>query len=92
MKIDYDPAKNQRNIVERGLSFDRAAQFNFTTAIFRKDTRCDYNEVRNIAVGYLDARLHIMCFVETEHGIRVISFRKANKREAIKNEKPLTID
>jgi uncharacterized DUF497 family protein len=27
MGITYDPAKNERNIRERGLSFERAADF-----------------------------------------------------------------
>lgn len=32
MKIDFDPVKNARNIRERGLSFDRVAEFDFETA------------------------------------------------------------
>ncbi len=32
-------------------------------------------------MGYLEARLHVLCFTPIEEGIRVISFRKANKRE-----------
>jgi uncharacterized DUF497 family protein len=34
MGISYDPAKNERNIHEHGLSFDRAADFDFETALF----------------------------------------------------------
>jgi uncharacterized protein len=34
-----------------------------------------------VALGYLDERLHVLCFTETHDGIRVISFRKANSRE-----------
>ncbi|MGB7136324.1 MAG: BrnA antitoxin family protein [Acidobacteriaceae bacterium] len=29
MKIEYDPRKNERNLRERGLSFERAAEFDF---------------------------------------------------------------
>jgi uncharacterized DUF497 family protein len=36
--------------------------------------------------------LHVLCFTPIEGGIRVISFRKANMREARKHGKPLTID
>lgn len=39
MDITYDPAKNERNMHERGLSFDRAADFDFHTAIYRIDDR-----------------------------------------------------
>jgi uncharacterized DUF497 family protein len=92
MEISFDPAKNDKNIRERGLSFERAAEFDFESAIFLVDGRHDYGEVRRIAVGYLDGRLHVLCFVETPGGIRVISFRKANRREGKKHGKPLTID
>ncbi|MDP1698769.1 MAG: hypothetical protein Q8L45_13460 [Xanthomonadaceae bacterium] len=34
------------------------------------------------SLGFVGARLHALVFVETVTGIRVISFRKANKREA----------
>lgn len=34
-----------------------------------------------MAVGFLDKRLHVLCFTPLPLGIRVISFRKANKRE-----------
>lgn len=92
MEITFDPAKNARNIRERGLSFERVAEFDFETAIFLVDDRRDYGEMRRIAIGYLDGRLHFLCFVETETGIRVISFRRANAREARKYGKAQAID
>lgn len=45
------------------------------------DLRRDYGEVRIRALGWLNKRLYALVFVETKDGIRVISFRKANKRE-----------
>lgn len=92
MDITYDPYKNIRNIELRNLSFDRVLEFGFVDAIYLIDDRCDYNEVRNVAIGYLDGRLHHLCFVETTTGIRVISFRKANAREAKRHGKAQTID
>ena len=81
MDISYDPAKNERNIAERGLSFDRVVEFDFSSAMIREDVRKDYPERRFVAIGWLDARLHVLCFSPMLVGIRVISFRKANKRE-----------
>lgn len=81
MHIDFDPSKNDTNIQERGLSFERASDFDFDTAIVKQDTRKPYAEVRYVAVGLLDARLHVLCFTPIHGGIRVISFRKANSRE-----------
>jgi uncharacterized DUF497 family protein len=85
MKLSYDPAKSERNLQERGLSFERVRDFDFETAKFWEDDRQDYPETRYVALGYLDDRLHVLVFGETEDGIRVISFRKANDREGKKH-------
>jgi uncharacterized DUF497 family protein len=92
VEITFDPAKNERNIRERGLSFQRAAEFDFDGAVYSIDTRHSYGERRIIAFGYLDRRLHSLCFVDTETGIRVISFRRANRREARQYGRPQTLD
>lgn len=81
MNIEFDPSKNQRNIAERGLSFEEVANFEFESALFWEDNRRDYGEQRIRALGYVGLRLHALVFVETVIGIRIISFRKANKRE-----------
>lgn len=80
MAIGYDPAKNERKIQLRGLSFERAAEFDFSTAIFKTEVRD--GETRQVAIGYLDKRLHLLCYLPKPSGIRVISFRKTNEREA----------
>jgi uncharacterized DUF497 family protein len=90
MGITYDPVKNERDVRERGLSFERAADFDFSTATFNTEVRD--GEVRRVAVGYLDKRLHLLCYIPKADGIRVISFRKTNKREAKLYGKPQTID
>jgi len=88
--ITYDSAKNERNIRERRLSFDRAVDFDFATAVYHTEIR--KGETRRIAVGYLDKRLHLLCYIPKVDGIRVISFRKTNKREARRYGKTQTID
>ena len=92
MKIVFSATKNAKNILERGLSFDRVAEFDFLSATFLIDERQDYGEQRQIAIGYLDGRLHFLCFVQIPEGIRVVSFRKANIREARKYDKPITLN
>jgi uncharacterized DUF497 family protein len=86
MEIDFDPVKNARNIEVRGLPFKRAVEFNFETALFWIDSRRVYPEVRISALGLLGERVYSLVFSETEEGIRVISFRKANKREVKRYE------
>lgn len=81
MRLHFDPAKNERSIRLRGLSFERVAEFDFERALFAVDDRRAYPEVRHVAIGAVGGRLHVLCFSETADGIRVISFRKANARE-----------
>ena len=81
MEITFDAAKNARNVEERGLSFELVRGFDFQTALFVVDDRKDYGEVRYRGLGLVGERVHALVFTETAGGIRVISFRKANKRE-----------
>lgn len=85
MEIESEAAKNLRNIAERGLGFARAAEFDFEDAKVWQDIRREYTEIRVVALGYIDDRLHVLVFIEVERGIRVLSFRKANTREGAKH-------
>lgn len=86
MLIEFDASKNERNIRERGLSFERAVEFDFATAVIWIDVRQSYPEIRFSALGLLAGRVHSLIFSETADGIRVISFRKANEREVKRYE------
>ena len=90
VEITFDPKKGERNLRERNLSFERAAEFDFASASYFSEVRS--GEHRLVAVGYLKKRLHILCFLPKVGRIRVISFRKANDREVRKYGKPKTID
>ena len=92
MRVSFDLNKNERNIRERDLSFELAAEFDFETARVQADLRREYGETRYVALGSLHGRLHVLCFTETLDGIRVISFRKANDREATRYAKVQTTD
>lgn len=84
MEVTFDPDKSARNEAERGLPFAMVEGFIWDTALVAPDERFDYGEDRWIALGYIGARLFVLVFIETKDGIRVISFRKANGREAKK--------
>jgi len=73
-----------------GLSFERAIDFDFENALIAYSSR--HGEMRRVAVGYLDKRLHLLCYIPQPDGIRVISFRKTDKRETKLYGKPQTID
>jgi uncharacterized DUF497 family protein len=79
--IEFDPIKSSRNETERGLSFELASDFDFTTALTKIDDRHDYGEVRYASLGLIDGRLHSLVYTLRSSGIRVISLRKGNNRE-----------
>lgn len=79
--FSYDPAKNDRNEAERGISFEQAKAFDFDTAVIAVDDRRDYGEVREVAVGFIGHRIHVLVFTMRGEACHVISLRKANSRE-----------
>lgn len=77
-----DPAKNARNVVERGIDLVQGATaFGFDTAVVATDDRRDYGEIREVATGFVGPRLHVLVFTMRGDALHVISLRKANDRE-----------
>ena len=76
MRIEFDSEKNQCNIRARGISFE--------LAFIRLDVRKDYGEPRFVALGLISNRVFNLVFTVRTDAIRVISLRKANKREVIR--------
>jgi len=85
--ISFDPTKNERNIAERGLSFERLSELDWLTAIAIEDTRRDYGERRIRVMALLEGRLHVAVITARGDTLHVISFRKANRREVKNYEK-----
>ena len=90
MKIEFDFKKSAKNDRERKLPFDLIGEFDWETAIYTEDIRNPYPERRFIAMGYLNLRVHVICFTPVAGGVRIISFRKANLREVNRYEKEVT--
>jgi len=86
VKFSYDPAKNNINIAERGISFEHAADFEWASALVVEDLRKDYGEPRFQAVGLIGVRIHVLVFTPRAGSVHVISLRKANRREVIRYE------
>ena len=80
MEFEFDPDKCARNVDERGLPFDLVADFDFDTAVVAPDLRLwrkTFRRGRPDRNSRLCRRLH-----DARRRLRVISFRKANAREA----------
>ena len=81
VEITFDPRKSERNVRERGLSFEMVAEFEFPSALYRVDSREDYGEIRTRAIGYIGTTLYALVFTVRGSALRVISLRKASRRE-----------
>ncbi len=90
MEIEFDLGKSARNDKERGLPFERAAELDWNKAVAYADDRQDYGERRIIALAPMQERLFVVCCVMRGEVRRIISFRKANKREERIYEEAIT--
>lgn len=83
MKFFWDGKKNKINIKKHGVSFQVAAQvfFDDSSVIFFDQLHSD-NEQRFVVIGLSSDGLLFVVFVEkTDDLIRIISARKATKKE-----------
>jgi len=81
MRFEWDHNKNRRNVELRGLDFNDVDKFDWHSAIYLLDNRSNYGETRVIALGKIEKRLTVLVFTPRLDYIRIISWRKANKRE-----------
>lgn len=81
MIYEWGTEKAEANIAKHGVSFEEVRGFDWTTAIEAEDTRYDYGETRIQALGLIGDRHHVLVYTRRGDTIRVISLRKANRRE-----------
>lgn len=81
MEIAFDPLKDAANLAKHGVSLAMVTQFEWPTAVTWLDDRRDYGEPRQVGLGYVGDRLFAVVFVDRGAQRRVISLRKANRRE-----------
>jgi len=81
MRIEFDSAKRDKTLLERGLDFARAHEVFAGKHFTGQDDRIDYAESHFITVGLLESRLVVMVWTPRGAARRIISMRKANDRE-----------
>lgn len=79
--FERDPEKEARNISERRVDFEMASRIWDGPVVEQIDSRRDYGEVRILAFGKLEGRLMVVIFTRRGENRRIISARKANRRE-----------
>jgi uncharacterized DUF497 family protein len=81
MKIEFDPEKDESNLAKHGVSLGMAGQLEWDTAITWPDTRENYGEDRQCGIGYIDLTLYFVAFIDRDPVRRIISPRRANRKE-----------
>lgn len=82
MRIEFDPAKDKSNLEKHGLSLAWAAELDWDASLVWVDERYEYGELRMIALAPDTGILYYVAFVDRGVTRRIISLRKANRREA----------
>ena len=77
---EWDEGKRQANLAKHGVDFADMDAFEWDTAAL--DMAEDHAEPRWIAIGFIGTVVHFVVFTERGDNIRIISLRKATRREA----------
>ena len=82
MGFEWDEEKNRLNVEKHGVSFEEAVNVFDDVHLSRPDTREEYGEVRVITIGMIAGTVvAVVVHTDRAEAIRIISARKANKRE-----------
>ena len=82
MEFEWDHNKSEKCFTERGFDFVYAVRAFFDPdRIVKKDSRYDYGETRYQLTGVIEGRVFVVIYTLRNNVIRIISARKANKRE-----------
>jgi uncharacterized DUF497 family protein len=81
MKFEWDENKRIANIKKHGIDFVAACRLWQSSMLIVQDDRQDYTEIRWIGLGTIEKRIMVVVFTKRINTIRIISCRKANKRE-----------
>ncbi|MWD26185.1 BrnT family toxin [Aquicoccus sp. SCR17] len=81
---EWDEAKRRGNLAKHGVDFSAAEAFIWQSAFVITDDRRDYGEPRLRVLGLIGARVHLLVLTPRGDRLRIISLRKANRRETRK--------
>jgi len=81
MRLEFDPDKDAGNQAKHGVSLSLAGELDWEAALVWVDERFEYGELRMIALAPETNVLYYVAFVDRGDVRRVISVRRANRRE-----------
>ena len=79
MAFDWDPAKRLGNFAKHDVDFASVELFDFDTALVQASLRG--SDPRLEAYGLIGDRVHVLVYGIEARTVRVISLRKANRKE-----------
>ncbi len=81
MRIEFDPEKDKANRDRHDVSLVLAVELDWEAALVWVDERFDYDETRMIALAPKTGILYYVAFVDRGEVRRIISLRRATRRE-----------
>ena len=87
MEFEWDETKSDACFARRGFDFAYAVRAFFDAQrIVVQDTRREYGEARYRLTGMIDGRAYVVVYTVRSSTIRIISARKANRKEVADHE------
>ena len=87
MLFTCDPNQSRANYFKHGIVLEFAQYLDWTKEVVWQDVRYSSNEVRMSGLVPLEGKVYAVVYVVRAEFTRMISLRKANKREAKHYEK-----
>jgi uncharacterized DUF497 family protein len=82
MRFEWDEQKAAQNLAKHKVTFEFAQRvFLDPYRLDAEDTRYDYGEERRLTLGRIEWRLYAVAYTMRREIVRLISARKANRRE-----------
>ena len=81
MRHGFDLAKEKTNRAKHGVSLALAEVLFAGPHLSVTDDRFEYGELREVAFGLINDRLFVSVYADREAERRVVSLRRANRRE-----------
>jgi len=81
MLVEFDSVKDGINLTKHGVSLGLAMQLDWDAALVWEDDRFTYGETRMIALAPAVDTLYYVAFVDRGEVRRIISLRRAERRE-----------
>ena len=88
--FEWDEAKAATNAAKHGVPFEYVARvFLDPYRLDQMDMRREYGEERRLTVGTIEGRLFVVAYTRRGAVVRLISGRKASRREQVKYDEAL---